>query len=72
VVRDVCSQSLGIIAYEDEMCRAEFNSVIIPYNSKIPHKCSQPYRTMDDNQTELKIEVTEGDDRDVTVVGRAY
>jgi molecular chaperone DnaK len=75
VVRDVCSQSLGVVAVEDKMGRlVEFNSVIIPHNSKIPHKRSEMYQTVQDNQTQLEIAVTEGDDRDikyVTVVGKS-
>jgi molecular chaperone DnaK len=75
VVRDVCSQSLGVIAVEDKMGRlVKYNSVIIPHNSKIPHKHSERYQTVQDNQTQLEIEVTEGDDRDVnyvTVVGKS-
>jgi molecular chaperone DnaK len=75
VVRDVCSQSLGIIALEDEMGRSvERNSVIIAHNSKIPHKEKRNYQTVQNNQTQLEIKVTEGDDRDVnyvTVVGKS-
>jgi molecular chaperone DnaK len=75
VVRDVCSQSLGVIAVEDKMGRlVKYNSVIVPHNSKIPHKRSESYQTVQDNQTQLEIEVTEGDDRDVnyvTVVGKS-
>jgi molecular chaperone DnaK len=75
VVRDVTSQSLGTIAVEESMGRmTDYNSIIIPHNSKIPTKRSEMYATVADNQTELKVQVTEGDDRDVayvTIIGES-
>lgn len=75
LVRDVTSQSLGTIAVEESMGRTvQYNSIIVPHNSKIPVKRSETYATVIDDQTELKVEVTEGDDRDlayVTVIGES-
>ena len=70
VIRDVTSQALGIIALDPRSER--FNSIIIARNHKIPAQNAEQYKTIADNQTRLKIEVTQGDDADpefVTVVG---
>jgi molecular chaperone DnaK len=69
VVHDVTSQSLGTIAVEDSMGRMiQYNSIIIPNNTKVPAKCSETYLTVADNQTHLNVEVTEGDGRDLSGV----
>lgn len=70
-VSDVTSQSLGVVARNPDTGELE-NTIIIPRNWKIPSKASGEFSTIVDNQTELKVEVTQGDDVDldyVTVVG---
>jgi molecular chaperone DnaK len=72
-VLDVTSQSLGIAVRSAET-GAEQNSVVIPRNTSIPCQALRRYRTLAENQREIFIEVTEGDDADmrfVTVVGSA-
>ena len=70
-IRDVTSQSLGTITtYEGT--DQKFNSIIIARNSKIPTKGSKVYGTKYDDQEEVLIQVTEGDDKDpdyVTILG---
>jgi molecular chaperone DnaK len=74
-VEDVTSQSLGVVAVEDAGGRhRSYNSIIIPHNTKVPCQHRNRYATVDDGQTQLKIEVTEGDDEDldyVTLVGHS-
>lgn len=68
VVSDVTSQSLGVITVSSEDENKEVNTIIIPHNTKIPTKKSEIAYTLYDNQQEIKIEVTEGDDTDVEFV----
>ncbi|WP_258369092.1 Hsp70 family protein [Curtobacterium sp. MCPF17_046] len=71
-IADVTSQALGVIMLDDD--HNEVNSVVIPRNTKIPGKGSKGGETVTDNQTELRIRVTQGDDADpdfVTIVGEA-
>ena len=70
-IKDVTSQSLGVIAVrgDDDL---EFNSIIVSRNSKIPATGSSTYVTRYDNQEEITIQITEGDDEDpdyVTILG---
>jgi molecular chaperone DnaK len=44
------------------------NVVIIPPNTKIPAKRGQVFETLQDHQTRLKVEVTQGDDDDPAYV----
>lgn len=69
VVQDVTSQALGTITW-DPATRVEQNAVIIPRNSHIPGSYSDTFYTVADNQTELHVEVTQGDDPDPNFVVR--
>lgn len=62
VVLDVTSQALGTIALND--AHLPRNNVIIPRNTKIPAKRSEVFGTVQDGQTEIRVEVTQGDDED--------
>jgi molecular chaperone DnaK len=62
VVLDVTSQALGTIALNENHVRR--NNIIIPRNTKIPAKRSEVFGTVNDGQTEVSIEVTQGDDED--------
>lgn len=62
VVLDVTSQALGTIALNDEGQLRNF--IIIPRNAKIPAKCSDIFTTARDGQTEIRVQVTQGDDAD--------
>ena len=66
-ISDVTSQSLGVITLDYDT-RREQNTIIIPHNSKIPTTRSVEVYTVDDNQTRLRVRVTEGDETDVEFV----
>lgn len=68
-VRDVTSQSLGIIAVDKEVRQ---NTIVIPRNTRIPAKYDRIYYTVEFDQRAVEVEVTEGEDEDlayVTVLG---
>jgi molecular chaperone DnaK len=66
-VGDVTSHGLGTFAINPETGRLE-NSVIIPHNMKIPAKRPGYFSTVRDNQSEVDVEVTVGDDTDPAYV----
>jgi molecular chaperone DnaK len=69
-IRDVTSQGLGALAVKRSSSDPEDmeNVVIIPANSKIPATAAQTFETVQDQQTKLKVEVTQGDDSDPAYV----
>ncbi len=73
VVQDVTSQTLGVILVDGDGPRdPRRNFPVIHRNTKIPVKESRAIGTLYDNQRELLIEVTEGEDSDpeyVTKIG---
>lgn len=72
-ISDVTSQALGVILRNVDTGR-DVNKIVIPRNSKIPTKYSVDASTTVDNQTELRIQVTQGDDEDpefVTEIGES-
>ena len=66
-ISDVNSHSLGIVCLDMER-RERYNSIILPRNTKVLTKMSNVYSTISDNQTELEIEVTEGEEEDLDYV----
>lgn len=73
VIQDVTSQALGTIANNPSTGQPE-NTVVIPRNSKIPGSYSEEFSTVVDNQTEIRVRVTQGDDPDpnfVVVLGES-
>lgn len=73
IIQDVNSHGLGVVIAIDQFGNLG-NSIIIPRNQQIPVMISNEYQTMVDYQTEFELQVTEGDDEDlsyVTVVGTA-
>jgi molecular chaperone DnaK len=72
VISDVTSQGLGVITYRDEHDSRGTNTIIIPPNTKIPAKRGNIVETLFNNQTEVKVTVTQGDDEDpeyVRIIG---
>ncbi|MEV8537809.1 Hsp70 family protein [Streptomyces sp. NPDC051572] len=67
-IRDVTSQSLGMIAVRDDNLDLEYNAVIIPHNTPVPAKKSDTFHTVSEQQSRLKVQVTEGDDEDLEYV----
>jgi molecular chaperone DnaK len=68
VVKDVTSQGLGVVVRSDDDPGRLVNSVIIPRNTTIPARESGYYSTVTDGQTELRVQVTQGDDTDLDYV----
>lgn len=73
IISDVNSHGLGIVADDEDTGRAK-NFILIPRNQPIPTVGSQTFGTVVDNQEVIELQVTEGDDDDlsyVTVIGTA-
>ncbi len=68
VISDVTSQSLGVVTLDSNNSNQLVNTIIIPNNTKIPTKRSVVVYTVADNQTQIKIEVTEGNDPELEYV----
>lgn len=66
LVSDVTSQSLGVIANNDE--GKPYNAIIIRNNTKIPAKASDTFFTVVDGQASVLVRVTEGNDDDLEYV----
>ncbi|WP_255511217.1 Hsp70 family protein [Kribbella pratensis] len=66
-VRDVTSQGLGTLAQIEGTTRLE-NVVIVPPNTRIPAAGTNLFQTVVDNQTNLRVQVTQGDDHDADYV----
>jgi len=65
-IEDVNSHSLGIIALDKN--NKEINSIILKKDTPIPCNVSDVFYTVTDNQSELRIQVTEGEDADPATV----
>jgi len=71
-ISDVNSHSLGVVAV-DSRTGSLYNSIILSKDTKIPTRASKLYGTVLDNQTEIEVEVTEGEEEDleyVRVIGK--
>lgn len=66
-ISDVTSQSLGVVVLDPDTKRL-INEIIVPHNSKIPTTRSSVVYTVDDNQTKLRVRVTEGNDTELEFV----
>lgn len=65
-VQDVNSHSLGVVALDEN--DREINSIVLKKDTPIPCKVSGRYVTSVDNQTQLHVQVTEGEDTDLNYV----
>jgi molecular chaperone DnaK len=75
-IKDVNSHSLGTICLDSKMrkmgIKKEINSIVLKKNTPIPCKASETYYTIVDNQTGLKVQITEGESEDpqkVSIIG---
>ncbi|SFJ36327.1 Hsp70 family protein [Thermoflavimicrobium dichotomicum] len=71
-VQDVNSHSLGVVAVDDQ--NNEVNSIVLRKDTVIPARAKGYFKTTVDQQTQLHIQVTEGEDTDldyVKIVGEA-
>lgn len=66
---DVTSQALGALLYE-EGTDDLFNYVVIPRNSAVPGQYTDEIRTREKYQSKIRIQVTQGEDRDPDFVTR--
>ena len=66
-VVDVNSHSLGVVALRDDSGQP-FNSIILPRNTAVQTRVTETYHTVADSQTEIEVQVTEGEDKDVHYV----
>ncbi len=62
-ITDVTGHSLGIIAL-DATKGKDCNSIIIPAQTPIPAENTEPFVTVEDNQTSIRITVLQGEDED--------
>nr|BFD87442.1 Hsp70 family protein [Streptomyces sp. Xyl84] len=67
-IKDVTSQSLGMVATDLDNHDRQYNAVIIPHNTPVPTKKSDTFYTLFDRQRRLRVQVTEGDDEDLAYV----
>lgn len=67
-IKDVTSQSLGMVTTNSENHDRQYNTVIIPHNTPVPAKKSDIFCTLFDRQRRLLVRVTEGDDEDLAYV----
>lgn len=63
---DVNSHSLGVISYDDN--DQPMNSIVLKRNQPIPAMDEKIFYTQSDNQTEILLQVTEGEDEDVDYI----
>ncbi|KFZ39804.1 Hsp70 family protein, partial [Thermoactinomyces sp. Gus2-1] len=65
-VQDVNSHSMGVVALDES--GQEFNSIVLKKDTVIPSKVSGHYETTVDQQSQLHLQVTEGEDMDLDYV----
>lgn len=66
IIQDVNSHSLGIVANND--MGIAVNNIIIPRNQPIPALAFRDFATVIDDQEQVELQVTEGDDEDLAYV----
>ncbi len=66
-IQDVTSHGLGTVVLRDGRPGTE-NSIIIPRNTPIPSQRSRVYYTVEDQQSAVEVEITEGDDIELDYV----
>jgi molecular chaperone DnaK len=74
VVQDVTAHGVGLLARSTDT-GGQLNSVVIPRNTPIPCEGRRRYRTLAENQREILLEVTEGEDEDpryCSIVGSGW
>jgi molecular chaperone DnaK len=60
-IRDVCALGLGVLALDGDTGSMR-NWILIEHNSKVPAKEGSEFNTIEENQREVKVRITEGDD----------
>jgi molecular chaperone DnaK len=70
---DVCNHSYGTICApidQETGRRVAANRIILKKNTALPCASSQMFYTMSDNQSEVEVSITQGEDSDVRYVNR--
>jgi len=65
-IQDINSHSMGVVVLSEQ--KKEVNSIVLKKDTQIPCKVSDIFSTIVDNQTELHVQVTEGEDTDLAYV----
>lgn len=71
-ISDVNSHSLGVVAIDGRTDNL-YNSIILKKDTTIPTRASRVYGTVVDNQSEIEVQVTEGEEENleyVKVIGK--
>lgn len=66
-ISDVVSHSLGVVCLNEEETR-KVNSIIIPRNTSVPASRADTYHTVSDNQGQIRVQITEGEEEDLEFV----
>ena len=65
-IQNTTSHGIGAVIYNEEE-RYYTNEVVVPKNTKLPVKRTRQFYTINDNQEELLIQITEGEYDDITL-----
>jgi molecular chaperone DnaK len=65
-IQDVNSHSMGIVVLNEQ--RKEVNAIVLKKDTPIPCKVSDIFSTIVDNQIQIHVQVTEGEDTDLAYV----
>lgn len=65
-IRDVTALGLGVIALDET--ERQRNFVLIEHNAKIPAQARNTFCTVVENQTEILVSITEGDDTELDYI----
>lgn len=65
-VTDVNSHSLGVVALNE--ADVDANSIIIPKNTTVPCQASDTFHTVVENQRQIRVRVTQGEDENIEYV----
>ena len=65
-IQDINSHSLGVVAVNES--NRDANSIVLKKGTPIPCSVSDTFGTVVDNQTEIHVQVTEGEDTDLAYV----
>ncbi|MBV2137116.1 MAG: Hsp70 family protein [Candidatus Thiodiazotropha sp. (ex Ctena orbiculata)] len=62
-INDVTAHSMGVIAWNTEKDK-DYNSIVLKKDTTVPCQVSSVYETVSDNQTQLHVRITQGEDED--------
>ena len=72
-IQNTTSHGIGVVIYNEEE-RYYTNEVVVPKNTRLPVKKTRQFHTINDNQAELLIQITEGEYDDIaltTIIGES-